>query len=236
MKSSFEQINSKALRPDEAIHQAIDFLKPPYQDEEQWYAAYCFLLYRELDGYISKNFLMQHITQTQKLPTKISHRGLDIRWQISIATASMYIAIKDGRNFGGLAQTIKLLFEKDGWDIWPSTVCNYLRSQFLYGYNFYLENKNDNANHILIEAVNFWRKCVYNTNFYIYPYRPSEMREEVHEIQAIMFLLRDTGYIKEMKDFSWMTKKIIWDKWPKMMRDAVSTLSKTINPNKYWNV
>lgn len=231
--SSFERINSKALSPQEAIHQAIDFLRPPYQDEEQWYAAYCFLLYRELDGYVAKNFIMQHITKTQPLVPKISHPGLNIRWQISLNMAMLYLAIKDGGSFNATAQIIKLLFEKDGYELWPSCVCNYLRSQFLYAYKFYLEDKNDNTNHLLTEAIAFWKKCVASTNFYIYPYRPSEMREEVHEIQAMIFLLKDTGYVKEMKDMEWMTKKHIWTRWPETMKQAVSKLA-SINPSKYF--
>lgn len=224
--TSFEMINSKALSPKERITQAIEMLSPPYKDEEQYYAALCYLSYRELDGDLDNLTLAKAVSAVGN-PEPVSHPGLRVRWGISISMVEIYLNVKIGLldKVRSRSQNIKHVFETKGY-LWPACVCNYLRSQILFAQTLINEDYKGEAIYLLKSAINTWKACIATTNFFSFPYRPSEMKEDCIELQAIMFMLADLKEI-EMLKFDWMTKDKIKKSWRNEMRNAMLKLNPT---------
>lgn len=221
--TSFEKINNKALSPRERINQALDMLHPPYQDEEQFYAALTYLSYRELEDELVQDIDI-HLTGIE--PPKITHPGLKVRWEISIEMVEVYNNVKLNRldRVKSKAQKIKHVFETQG-DLWPACICNYLRSQLILSQVLINQDHKGEAVYILSTAVNAWRECISRTNFFAFPYRATEMREDCNEIQAMIFTLRDLGEIEDKREFDWMTKQKVFKTWRKEMQDAMQKLN-----------
>jgi hypothetical protein len=225
--TSFETINNKALSPKERINQAMEMLNPPYKDEEQFYAAATYLSYRELFDELTPEQIKILNNSSFCSFQDIQTPGLRLRWQISILMVDIYIYVKkENLNIvKSKCSEIKRIFEKDGWHLWPATVCNYLRSQLILGQILSNQDYKNEAIYILKQTVEMWKKCVNNTNFFTFPYRFTEMREDIIELQAIIFLLRDLGEIEDKREFDWMTKQKIFKMWKKEMQDTMYKLN-----------
>lgn len=223
--TSFEKINDKSLKHEERVNQAFKMLCPPYEDREQYYAALTYLLYRQLEGSVDGDKINQALIG---LPAQsINHAGLAVRWNISLSMVNIYINVKRDwlDRVKSDAQQIKHMFETDGWHLWPASVCNYLRSQLIFGQVLINGDYKGEAVFILKSAIHTWKRCVSNTNFFSFPYRFTEMREDIIELQAMIFLLRDLGEIEDKREFDWMTKQKIFKSWRKEMQDAMYKLN-----------
>jgi hypothetical protein len=224
--TSFEEINNKALSPKERIDQAFDMLRPPYKDEEQYYAALTYLSYRELDDSVDGSKVSLQLVGVPP-PPDIKHPGLKVRWEISLRMVQIYINVKRDciDKAQSDAQRIKQVFERDGWSLWPACVCNYLRSQLIWAQGLINKDHKGEAVYILKRAVENWKGCIYQTNFFSFPYRFTEMREDIIELQAMIFLLRDLGEIEDKREFDWMTPQKIFKAWRPEMQNAMYKLN-----------
>lgn len=196
-------LHDSKLSVQERIQQAFSWIREPENcpiADQGPASAKCYLMYRWIDGLLTKEELAEVMAEN----TPVQNPALNARWQMSLATAEIYVAgvNEDYEHMSWLCDKIINTWILSAHALWPPQVLNFLRASLLRTYYRHLIHPT------LVEmdvhgVISSWRRHVDSWDWQKWPYRPMEALSDMLTLQAILFVARSAG-LTEFEDHDWV--------------------------------
>lgn len=197
-------LHNPKLTIEQRIEQAFFWLtqpnKCPVPDQGEA-AAKCYLLYRWIDGLLTDEQLAQ--VRAFKPVVNSEREGLAFRWDMSLASAEMYVMATQGHYeyADRQARDVMILWDKQK-HLWPPQILNYLRASVFHAYHSYLNGYPSLIDGQVDSVIWRWKQTASSWDWRQWPLRPMESRDDMLALQALLFIARASGHVS-FPDYDW---------------------------------
>lgn len=209
----------KELSPDsktprlEQYQLAWQALNAPGLNDHKLHAK-CWLTYRTFDGEITFDDWKRLIEPVAPIITESNHKT---RWEVSIATATFYLAAIQGDN-ERLTASLDHINSQD-LSTWPGCLLNWCRVNAVIAHDAMLSGRNTECFEIINRVISKWQNIMASFDPLHHPARFIESRYDTECLHFLMLTAEKIGILKSpMPDGDWTHPNNTGEPWMKCVR------------------
>ena len=163
-------------------------------------AAKCWLIHRITDGTVA---IDQWPLIEAVQPLYVNEDGLTVRWSISLKIAEMYLhGLRRGDFAAMRGAALEIRYERSELHRWPPCILNYLRAMAVLALG---EELPHHVTQVVCESIQTWQKVVGGMDWYRWPMRLIELRDDLSALWQLVAIGRQCGAV-QYEQFAWLPK------------------------------